>query len=142
MREWSDFYRFGDVTNEYMPAMGEGDTIASQASTAINKLVYKWFNDGDVFDNTHAMQGWCNDLSTYANWLAYHIEGAAEVLDGIANCYSDEDYTELLYDLCEQCCDDGSMRLWDTMPKEDSIYTKDGDYTFTEHYDDEEEELW
>ena len=138
MRQWSDFDRFGQVTNRFMPSIGEGETIASQASTAINKLVYKWFNDGDVFDNTYGMEGWANDLSTYANWLANHIEGAEEILDGIVDCYNDDDYTELLYQLCDVCADLEDMENRDNLPADGSIYTEEGRFKFEEY----EEEEW
>ena len=62
--------KFNALIEEYMPWRGEGDTKASQVATAVNKLIYKWWNDGDVFDNVHSgMDGWVNDLSSYANWL-------------------------------------------------------------------------
>ena len=64
---WGSFNKFEDIIHKYMPAMGEGETLASQAVTAINKLIYKWYNDGDVYDNRYSLQGWANDLSSYAN---------------------------------------------------------------------------
>ena len=137
MKQWSDFNKFGEVTNRYMPIYGEGETIATQTATAINKLVYKWFNDGDVFDNTHFMEGWANDLSTYANWLANHIEGAEEILNGITDCYNDDDYAELLYELCEVCTDLEDMEVRDTLPADGSIYTEQGNFRF-EEYDEED----
>lgn len=64
---WNYFDKFEAITVKYMPDYGEGETIASQAVTAVNKLIYKWYNDGDVFDNTKYLEGWWNDLSSYAN---------------------------------------------------------------------------
>ena len=71
MVDWSyyDKPEFKAINSEYLPARGEGETKATQIVTAVNKLVYKWYNDGDVFDNTGALSGWANDLSSYANWL-------------------------------------------------------------------------
>ena len=67
---WDYYNKFKDINEKYLPDEGEGDTLASQIVTAINKLVYKWYNDGDVFDNVNSgLQGWANDLSSYANWL-------------------------------------------------------------------------
>ena len=45
---WGYFNKFDDILNKYMPFTGEGKTMASQLVTAVNKLVYKWYNDGDV----------------------------------------------------------------------------------------------
>ena len=46
--DWGYFNKFEDTIDKYMPSSGEGETMASQIATAINKLVYKWYNDGDV----------------------------------------------------------------------------------------------
>ena len=64
MKSWSEFERFEPVIDRFMPLSGEGETVASQVCTAVNKLVYKWYNDGDVFDNSYELEGWCNDLYT------------------------------------------------------------------------------
>lgn len=142
MRGWDDFGRFEPVINGFMPDMGEGETKASQVCTAVNKLVYKWFNDGDVFDNTGAMNGWCNDLSSYANWLYKHIEASREILDGVYDCADDDDYTELLWELCETCLDLEDLENLDKVEKVGSIYTEDGEFKFAENNDDDEEEWW
>lgn len=52
--DWDYYNKFEEITDKYMSNQGEGDTLASQIVTAINKLVYKWYNDGDVFDNVHS----------------------------------------------------------------------------------------
>lgn len=63
-----DFEKFKNCA-KYLPNRGDGDSRGTQAATAISKLVYKWFNDGDVFDNTFGLEGWANDISGSANWL-------------------------------------------------------------------------
>lgn len=139
MRDWSEFDKFGMVINGFMPAEGEGSTMASQICTAVNKLVYKWYNDGDVFDNTHGMCGWANDLSSYANWLYEHVYESRDVLDEIERCFTDGDYEDLLYSLCEACLDLEDLEYWDREDKVGSIYTETGKFRF-EEYDDEEDE--
>lgn len=64
---WSYFRRFDEIIDKYLPASGEGENMASQIVTAVNKLIYKWYNDGDVYDNTGYLEGWANDISDYAN---------------------------------------------------------------------------
>lgn len=46
---------------EYLPAVGEGDTLASQLATAVCKISYRFLNDGDK----------CNDVyvRSYTSWL-------------------------------------------------------------------------
>lgn len=136
---WSYFDKFEKITANYMPDYGEGDTIASQAVTAVNKLVYKWYNDGDVFDNTKYLEGWCNDLSSYANWLAKYTP-AGTILNRVYECYTGDDYEELLQDLADMILDSDWLEEWKDVPKAESIYNCGGDFKFVEYgFDDEEE---
>ena len=57
--------------------------MATQICTALNKLVYKWCNDGDVYDNTYGLDGWANNLSSYANWIYKYLPLSQEILDRI-----------------------------------------------------------
>ena len=140
MRNWSEFDRWNRADEMYLPTRGEGDTMATQIVTATTKLVYKWFNDGDVYDNTAYMDGWCNDLSSYANWLAKYTD-ADKVLSRIWDCSTDDEYTDILYDLCELLLDE-DLEAWNKIPAQGSIYDCDGDYHFEEPTDEEEEEYW
>lgn len=126
----SDFNKFGRVLDEFMPSRGEGDNLGSQIVTAVNKLIYKWYNDGDVFDNTRMMQGWENDLSSYANWLAKNVPGSVDILDNIFDCGSDGEYEHLLMDLAEHCLDLEDIEIASEQPKSGSIYDCDGPYRF------------
>lgn len=140
--EWSYFDKFEEVSDEYLPMRGEGETMASQIVTAVTKLVYKWYNDGDVFDNVHSsMQGWCNDLSSYANWLFRHVPQTQEILCGIEDCECDDDYEELLKDLADLCMDrDWLDEMWGGCEKVDSIYKCSGPFEFDEYSDDDGDE--
>lgn len=135
---WDYFDRFEKVTSNYLPNYGEGDTVASQAVTAVMKLVYKWYNDGDVFDNTHYMEGWCNDLSSYANWLAKYTP-AGTILNRVYKCYTGDDYEELLQDLADMILDSDWLEEWKDVPKAESIYDCAGEFKFVEYPEDEEE---
>ena len=67
--DWSYYDKFNTLIDKYLPRQGEGENMATQIVTVVNKLVYKWYNDGDVYDNTHMLDGWCNDLSSYATYI-------------------------------------------------------------------------
>ena len=141
--EWSYFNKFDKYDEPYLPPQGEGETLATQAVTASTKLVYKWYNDGDVYDNNYYLDGWANDLSSYANWLAKYIDGAKDILDRIYDAKNDSDYEEILKDLCDMIYDDDYLAKLNEQPKEGSIYDCDGDYSFNERkYDEDEEEEW
>lgn len=139
--DWSYFDKpeFEMINGKYLPDIGEGETMATQIVTAVNKLVYKWYNDGDVYDNTRYMTGWCNDLSSYANWLHKHTK-AAGILEGIWECMNDSEYEDLLVDLADTMLDDEDLEKAAKLPKVDSIYDCDGPFEFNEMEDDEDED--
>lgn len=138
--DWSYFDKFNDITSKYMPDRGEGETLASQIVTAINKLIYKWYNDGDVYDNVNSgMRGWANDLSSYANWLDKYCKPASKILDSIYNCNNDSEYENILKALADKCLTEEYLSTME-QPKQGSIYDCDGQYEFKEQYDDDEEE--
>ena len=76
-----------------MPSYGEGDSKASQIVTAVNKLLYGWYNNGDVLDN-QCRQEWSehgvNDLSNYANWL-YEYTDLSNILDNVYSCDTEDE---------------------------------------------------
>ena len=141
---WNYYDTFGPLFDQYLPDQGEGETMASQVVTAINKLVYKWYNDGDVYDNSNPMglSGWSNDLSDYANWLAQNIDGAKEILDGIFEVRTEDEYEDLLKELADSYLTTEFLDTISEHPKEGSIYDCPGDYSFDEgrNYDEEYDE--
>ena len=137
--DWAYFEKFEPVNDKYLPAMGEGENMATQIVTAVNKLVYKWYNDGDVYDNTHILQGWCNDLSSYANWL-HKFTFAADTLEGIWECRNDRDYEQILADLADALLNNEYLEMRAQLPKVESIYDCDGPFEFREYEDDEEDD--
>ena len=136
MAKWSDFDQFDDICHKYLPIRGEGDSMATQIVTAITKLVYKYYNDGDVFDNTYYLEGWANDLSSYANWLFTYIP--LKELEEIYEIRSEEEYSNLLYRIANKCMNEEFLRPFTNINKKGSIYDCDGPFKFEEHNDDDE----
>lgn len=136
--DWGYYNKFEELINEYMPVRGEGETKASQIVTVVNKLVYKWYNDGDVYDNTHHLKGWANDLSSYANWLYYHTD-ASNILDKISICFTEDDYEELLKELADKLLDEKYLAEQDKEGKVESIYKCIGAFEFVEEDDEDED---
>jgi hypothetical protein len=140
---WSYFDKFRDVIDKFMPDQGEGETYASQIATAINKLVYKWYNDGDVYDNSCYLEGWANDLSDYANWLAKNVDGAKDILDNIFEARNDSDYENILKALADNYLSMEFLDRASEKSKTGSIYDCAGDYSFDEHrWDEDEDDYW
>ena len=142
--EWDYYDKFKELNDKYLPMRGEGETKATQIVTAVNKLVYKWYNDGDVFDNTHVLRGWANDLSSYANWLYEHTS-ADSILAKIVNCITESDYENLLKELADTLFDEAYLDEENKIEKIDTIYECNGIFRFVEVYDedeDEDEDYW
>lgn len=135
--KWSYFEKFEEFNDKYMPDCGEGETVASQVVTAVTKLVYKWYNDGDVYDNTRYLEGWCNDLSSYANWLRQNV-GAGEILDKIYKAKTEAEYENILKELADKYLNKETLEAFDKLQKTGTIYKCEGPYEFIEQYDDEE----
>lgn len=133
---WNDFSNptVERINAQYLPASGQGETMYTQVITATNKLIYKWFNDGDVFDNNHGLKGWANDLSSYANWLDRWIPETRSILERVKTIGSNEGaYTDLLYDLMTAVFLNPEMPTkYGEKPAVGSVYDCDGPYEFSE----------
>ena len=140
--DWSYYDKFDGINEKYLPIKGEGETRATQIVTAVNKLVYKWYNDGDVFDNTFAMEGWANDLSDYANWLYENTKNAWKILNKISACYSDGEYEELLKELADEMLNEEFLAEQNKEEKVGTIYDCDGKFEYKEQSDEDEEEYY
>lgn len=141
MKSWDEFDRFEPIIGKYMPPSGEGETMASQICTAVNKLVYKWYNDGDVYDNTGALDGWGNDLSSFANWLNEYAGGDG-VMELIFECSNIGKYEDLLYQIAETFLDETYLEHMNGIPADGTIYKCDGPFRFEEPEWDDGEEVW
>lgn len=146
---WDSFSsQEGDkIEREYLPYHGEGDNMMSQAVTASTKLIYKWFNDGDIFDTTSGLEMGFNDLSSYANWLYKYIPEVKNILDKVYEAYIEKDYTELLYDLYQTIYTEKMADKYSSKNAIGSIYECDGPFECVEpegdeldYYDDYEDE--
>ena len=138
---WDYYDKFETLIDKYMPERGEGETKASQIVTAVNKLVYKWYNDGDVFDNTYHLEGWANDLSSYANWLAEYTD-VGEILDSIENCYYESEYENLLKYLADKLLNEEYLVEQNEIEKIGTIYKCDGKFEFMEVLAEDEDDYY
>ena len=138
--QWDYYDKFENETEKYLPASGEGETKATQIVTAVNKLVYKYYNDGDVFDNTKYLEGWANDLSSYANWLYVNTTKNVQIiLDTVYDCYNDSEYEDLLQELTDELLKEEYLVEQNKLEKVGTIYECDGKFKFVEFDEDEED---
>lgn len=131
---WDDFNspEADALSNKYLPVKGDGDNQASQAVTAASKLIYKWFNDGDVYDNHYALEGWANDISGSANWLYNYIPGAADILKRIETISDADGYDDILWDIYNLVFDKDLLTELETKPKVGDAYREEGPFEFEE----------
>lgn len=134
---WNYFDKFDKVSDMYLPERGEGETKATQIVTAVTKLIYKYYNDGDVFDNTYHLKGWWNDLSSYANWLYENTE-VENILDKISGCMFDGEYEDLLKELADKLFDENYLAEQNKEKKIGTVYECNGKFKFIEQTDDED----
>lgn len=134
---WDYFDKFEPILDKYLPDRDEGDTRATQAVTAVNKLIYKWYNDGDIYDNTYFLEGWGNDLSSYANWLYEWAPNAASILKEIEYAGNDNEYENILKRLADLILNEDYLtKLSDN--KISSIYEEDGPFKFSLYTEDDD----
>lgn len=138
--DWGYYDKFDGLSDKYLPERGEGETKATQIVTAVNKLIYKWYNDGDVFDNTYLLKGWANDLSDFANWLYYYTDREVQrILNKIEDCSTDSEYEDLLQELADKLLNEEYLAEQDKIEKMFSIYDCDGKFKFVEETEDDED---
>lgn len=128
---WSYYNKFEAIDDKYLPKSGQGETMATQIVTAVTKLVYKWYNDGDVYDNTYVLDGWCNDLSSYANWLVQNTD-RADVLFRIAFISTYDEYEEVLKTLTDLTHEEKYLEEMNKRKAVGSIYDCEGVFRFVE----------
>lgn len=134
---WNYFDKFDTVTEKYLPAFGQGDNMATQAVAAMCKLIYKWYNDGDIYDTTNShIDGWANDLSSYANWLHKHT-CIADELEGIYTADSDNDYEHLLARCADKLFDEQVLEQLAAKTATGSIYECADCFVWEEAQEDE-----
>lgn len=136
---WDYYDKFEELNGKYLPERGEGGTKATQIVTCLNKLIYKWYNDGDVFDNTYHLEGWANDISDFANWLYYYTTVEVQlILNEIENCHTDSEYEDLLQELADKLFDAEYLAEQNKLEKVFTIYACDGKFKFEEQEDEED----
>lgn len=136
--DWNYFNKFEEVTDKYLPATGEGNNMAQQAVAAMCKLVYKWYNDGDIYDTTnYHLCGFANDLSSYANWLHKNTCIANE-LEGIYTAKGEADYEHVLARCADKLLNEDLLAQLAVKPATGSIYDCTGCFIWEEEQNEED----
>ncbi len=128
----SDIEEYSKVLQKYVSASGEGDTMASQVATAVNRILGRFLNDGDTI--------WSYSLCNEADWL--YENAGPEVSDMIDNIndyvfagsptldgYDENTYTEWIGELLDFVCYGGLLESLADEPATGSIYDCSGPVT-------------
>lgn len=123
------FDKFNKILDIYMPHSGEGNTVASQIATAVAKIAYRWFNDGDTVSSDWMVTGEtiAGGLSQFANWLYINVRESRQMFNDWLekfnhNPISNAEYEEFLYDLCTNLLNPDLLDGYSTEDKIDTIY--------------------
>ena len=139
MITWSVFNEFSDISDKYLPESGEGNSMATQIVTAINKIVYKYYNDGDVLDDPY---GYGNNISTFGNWL-YNYLNLEELEDTIGLEDDRDEYTSILYKVAKKCLNEEFLAEYVDKPTISSVYSEtDGPFHHGYIEEEEEDDYW
>ena len=134
---WSYFEKFNDVIDYYLPHIGQGDSMATQIVTCVNNLIYRFFNDGDIYDN-RILEGY-TDVSSYANWLYKNVSKSKQILDQIENCYNTDEYRYILKQLADNFLNFHFLTPYSNKAVQGNIYECDGPFSVEDHYEDDED---
>ena len=130
--DWGYFKKFDGIKEKYLPDFDEGETKANQIVTAVTRLIYKYYNNGDVYDNAFCTESAYNDLSSYANWLIKYsgMKKVNSILKEIFVCYTEADYTNILKELADTLLVEEYLTEQDKIEKVRTIYKCDGCFKF------------
>lgn len=132
---------FEAVTDEYMPRSGEGDNKLTQLLVAANKIIYRWYNDGDVIDSSTGLS-LGDDISGSANWIDKYMPSLAKSFKNVYDSFNDDTYEKTVIIPFEKTLEKYfSTEDWKKLlsePKVGNAYRESGEY-YWEFPDDEEE---
>ena len=139
--------KHSDLTAKYLPDMGDGENLAETLITAISRLEYRWYNDGEgvVIDDELYGQDW-GGVGRNTK-LLYAME---DILDGKVHFDGKTDFEDFIIG-AKAYIDNLPEEKWEELEKIDSKelldryeYIEDDVRKFLDAYwqEDEEDEDW
>ena len=139
--------RMGNAFEKLVPAVGKADTKAGEVIRALNRIGYRWLNDGDMVGIEYGNET-CNPAARFLGTVV-----PDEVIPCInalwGTCWNDEKkYEELLEELIMKVMDWVEDEGFEDGPNEEDMPTytlpEDIDYLREEEYEDEwsDEDGW
>lgn len=132
--------RMNELFEELVPLSGKAESKAGEIVRAASRIGYRWFNDGDMVNHGYGKET-CNAAARFLmNNCNHSIEQVLSLM-GRDGYISDEDYSDLLEELCEEV-----IQFVDENPSLREVETEDMYDWFNEDedrddsYDEEDEE--
>lgn len=117
------------IFKEYLPNKWEWETKAEQLATAVNKLIYRYYNDWDRYDEDYG-----NNVSNYANWIE---KNAFELPESVS---TNSEYEANLKEILNKTMDmidnlKNDKKVW-------SVYKTEWKWTYVEPEEDSDSDSW
>ena len=128
---WPDNKEFDALFDQYVPKKGPADTVGGELIRAVNKIFYRYYNDGDRVGVDYGNET-CNPAARFIEKNTKLEPLASKLWD----YSSDEEYEELLAEL---------MQATIEVCKEDNLFEQrntDDMYNYTDPSDNRWEEDW
>ena len=78
--------------NDYMPPSGKADTLAGEIIRAMDRIVYRWYNDGDTVDEYGGSE--YNHCKGANFFLMEHVPGFETLESKTLGFFSDNEYED------------------------------------------------
>lgn len=132
--------RMNELFSELVPDSGKAESKAGEIIRATSRIGYRWFNDGDMVNRGYGKET-CNAAARFLmNNCNHNIEQVLSLM-GHDGYISDEDYSDLLEELCEEVIlfvdENPGLR---EAPTEDMFDWFNEDEDRDDSYDEEDEE--
>lgn len=141
--------RLGALWNQLVPREGPAETVAGELTRAMNRIIYRWRNDGDRVGVGYGMET-CNAAARYIIQKAEPI--APSVAQAVRDIWGDDsndpDYEKHLMRAAKKVIAfiEKHYELWDVVNEEDMLNYKteedvappDDDADEFEHYGEED----
>ena len=69
---------YEELYNKYVPGVGKADTVLGEVLRACSQVIYRWYNDGDQFNEDYGVQ----TAGSSAMYLMYHqpVQSIAKIV--------------------------------------------------------------
>jgi hypothetical protein len=124
--------------DKLVPSSGDSEFVEGEMIRAMNRIVYRWYNDGDKFWQGYGTEtaGPAHSFLVNSNEVPQDIQRQLEKLfDAVVGKYEDAVYERMLNDLGEMI-----ITYVEGVPEDDYKPLKQGMFNYDSEYQDEEED--